>query len=564
MGQGFCLLGARSLPVKSTGWTKGARVLPPKVPALSLTDWEDNVVEGLTKDAAKKTYICWPGAPVFIYKVLNSTIYVNHDHHKDPRYKKYREAFLEMLMISIWLYNDFPDVNLYVDFSDHSQLCDHPGPFLKFSAFNSALLGTGYNITELLAPGWVTSRQEQLAASELPQYTRGFTMPSPEAWLDFSLAKEQLLDYSTCMDTYHPWSSKTSTIFWRGQATGCSRGWPMQETSKRCSGNGTAARRKPAAHSAAPNGGYDSEYVAARDMLQQRRSRKEQQGSSMRTRPPYAHRRRRRVGKQLIPGQTISQLRAAGRLPAQQEHPADPCAVPPDTIDIIQQPHILRNKRVQLALMSFPYHYLDVKVTSLPRLTPDCLGTTPDTDMAADFASLAKLVHGEGIGMEGWSDHRVALSVDGYGPPYRLPQQLLAGQVVLRMQSPYQTWFEHHLQAGTHVFEFEFDLSNFLLKAGQLKGLLDVNLDALKAVSDQARAVAIDVLDVFAQLDSFAWSVARIKELQQEVPVELPTDGNWQVLQLAPSDILNSKGVPPEVHRDIIDKLHRNLKGPQQ
>jgi hypothetical protein len=517
--------------------------MPPKHPVLALSDWEGPAPKEPTLKAG---FVCWPDAPIFAYKVYNSTIYVDHDHHKDNRYKKYREAFLEMLMLSIWLYIDFPDIDLVADFSDHPQVCNHQGPFLKFSIFNKTVLDARYNLTELLAPGWVKTDQQQAASGQL-QWTQGFTMPNPEAWLDFSLTKQQLLDFCACMDSTHPWSSKTPTIFWRGQATGCSRGWPMQPASKNPSGNADVAMQSTALPAAAAQD--IREMGAARGVPQRK-------GSRIRTRAYQAH--HRQGGKLRSGPQRFSQLGSGEGLAAQQIAPSGTFATQ-QKLASTQQPHLLRNKRVQLALMSFPYSYLDVKVTSLPQLTPDCLGARPETSKAAEFAAVARVIHGEGIGMEGWSEHRASLSVDGYGPAYRLPQQLLAGQVVLRMQSPYQSWFEHHLTAGVHMFEFDYDLSNFLLRAGELRRGLLVEPHIYKLVSEQARAVAIDVLDVFAQLDSFAWSIARIKELQSGVPVELPPDGGWQVLQLLPSDILNSKGFPADVLADVMEVQRRNL-----
>jgi hypothetical protein len=60
---------------------------------------------------------CHADAPIFRYKVYNGVVYADHDHHKDGRYSSYRQAFLEQLVLAVWLYSDFPDVDLIVDYT---------------------------------------------------------------------------------------------------------------------------------------------------------------------------------------------------------------------------------------------------------------------------------------------------------------------------------------------------------------------------------------------------------------------------------------------------------------
>ena len=46
----------------------------------------------------------------------------------------YREAVLEMLFASLWLYEDFPpDVHLFVSTADEPHGCELEVPFLQFS-----------------------------------------------------------------------------------------------------------------------------------------------------------------------------------------------------------------------------------------------------------------------------------------------------------------------------------------------------------------------------------------------------------------------------------------------
>lgn len=283
---GFCLQGARNLAPDDAQLSKGARAMPPAHPVLAAYDWD------LLKPASQATTAykpCHAQAPIFRYKVYDRVVYADHNHDKDSRYQTYRTAFLEQLVLSIWLYSDFPNVDLVVDFTDHPQLCDQDIPFLRYSILNTSVLPASqqYNLTELLSPAWVT----QQYAAKVSSYTKGFTIPSPEAWRDLSLAPAQLADFGSCMDTTHPWASKQLKVYWRGQATGCSRGWPQL--------GHAGSQHKP---STAAGAGEQGALAAA--------------------------------------------------------------------------PHLLRNKRVQMAVRLFPYGptYVDVGLTSLPQLTPECLG----------------------------------------------------------------------------------------------------------------------------------------------------------------------------------------------
>lgn len=58
-----------------------------------------------------------------------------------------------MLVLAIWLYEDFPSVELVVDYTDHPHLCDQV--ILRYSIFNTTVLKPAakvFNTTELLYP----------------------------------------------------------------------------------------------------------------------------------------------------------------------------------------------------------------------------------------------------------------------------------------------------------------------------------------------------------------------------------------------------------------------------
>uniref|UniRef100_A0A383W761 Glycosyl transferase CAP10 domain-containing protein n=1 Tax=Tetradesmus obliquus TaxID=3088 RepID=A0A383W761_TETOB len=620
----FCL---RSVsPPDAAGFARGSRRMPPKVPILAAYDWNGGAADQQQLTSSYKP--CHAEAPIFRYKVVKGVVYVDHD-HSDARYKQYRDGFLEQLVLAMFLYKDFPDVDLVVDFTDHPQLCDQRIPFLRFSIFNASGLGPPqqqqqYNITELLAPAWVphgyASRLSATAAAaaavsdsnqptgqqgssavavQLSAYTRGFTIPSPEAWRALSLTPPQLQEYQRCLQETYPWSAKRRVLFWRGQATGCSRGWPipgLQHT--------TAA----AAAAAAVDGLASIGNAAAV---------------------------------------------AVGQQP---------------------QPHLLRNKRVQAVLRLFPYaHVADVGISSLPQLTPECLGmgaqpgtyrrrkrqplrVTLDEDDededggiaaerhpggvetaaaaavdegskawqlnlsgtgmhwnapagraalaqadAADsaaatagdagsdeaapdnpamtahaFRALAYLLHGEAVGLEAWASCAATLSIDGYGPPFRLPQQLLLPSAVLKQASPYQSWLDWDLQPGVHYQQFVYDLSDLEEKAFQMLGVgsersrtkqegasgatLDAAWAELRGMAEAAHSAVAAKVDVFAQLDAFAWSVARYKEAcPWDVAAPAAGERVFHVVQLNPSEMFNSPGVPESVRLLVMQQLRSNF-----
>jgi hypothetical protein len=550
----------------------------------------------------------------------------------------------------MFLYEDFPNVDLVVDFTDHPQLCNQNIPFLRFSILNASGLGTPqqqrqYNITDLLAPAWIphgyATQQPPAAAPaaadsagqqassadavQLPQYTRGFTIPSPEAWRALSLTPPQLQEYQRCLQETYPWSAKRKVLFWRGQATGCSRGWPVPGLQQKV----------PTLAAGADGSAGSSDAVAAAAMVQPQ-----------------------------------------------------------------PQPHMLRNKRVQAVLRLFPYaHVADVGITSLPELTSECLGasaqpgtyrmrrrqplgmrmhsntvqsggsggTTDDWDVdigevasaagadhvvqfrqvqaaaagkssvkfsccdssetglpvgrvarraalsqddAADvadpadaaavehaseavhdnpavkaraFRALAYLLHGEAVGLEAWASSAATLSLDGYGPPFRLPQQLLLPAAVLKQASPYQTWLDWDLQPGVHYEQFAYDLSDLEEKvfamlgvssagssargaaAGSSSAAADSAVKRLRSMAEAAQRVVVRKVDVFAQLDAFAWSVARYKEAcPWDVAAPAAGDRVFHAVQLHPSEVFNSPGVPESVRLQVMRQLHVNFKAALQ
>lgn len=153
-----------------------------------------------------------------------------------------------------------------------------------------------------------------------------------------------------------------------------------------------------------------------------------------------------------------------------------------------------------------------------------------------------------------------------YGPPFRLPLQLLLGSAVLRMGSPYQTWLDWGLLAGVHLQEFAYDLTDL---EGQLLQALGVSgssssseargsgsRESLRAMAAAAQGLVASRVHVVAQLDAFAWSIARYKEVCKW-EVAAPRDA-WSVLTLG-ADLFGAKGVPQDVHLQVMRHLDKNF-----
>jgi hypothetical protein len=157
-----------------------------------------------------------------------------------------------------------------------------------------------------------------------------------------------------------------------------------------------------------------------------------------------------------------------------------------------------------------------------------------------------------------------------YGPPFRLPLQLLLGSAVLRMDSPYQTWLDWELLAGVHVQEFAYDLTDLERQLLRALGVVDTSSssssgaaaggggrEALRAMAAAARALVAGRVHVVAQLDAFAWSIARYKEVCKW-EVAAPSGAGWSVLALG-ADLFGTKGVPQDVHLQVMRHLEQNF-----
>lgn len=140
------------------------------------------------------------------------------------------------------------------------------------------------------------------------------------------------------------------------------------------------------------------------------------------------------------------------------------------------------------------------------------------------------------------------------------------------MASPYVQWLDWHLVPGTHLQEFAYDLTDLeqqmfgMLSSSEAAAVAGVGGDEaagvvvarLRAMAEAARAVVASRVHVLAQLDAFAWSVARYKQVCQGWEVQAGDGDRWRVLQLGP-DLFTSKGVPEGVPDQVMRGLGRNF-----
>jgi hypothetical protein len=158
------------------------------------------------------------------------------------------------------------------------------------------------------------------------------------------------------------------------------------------------------------------------------------------------------------------------------------------------------------------------------------------------------------------------------------------------LTSPYQTWLDWDLVPGKHLQEFAYDLTDLEQQFTKHLGLSgsssvggrtgggagkdgasssnevasgerrdDAARAALQAMASAARALVASKVQVVAQLDAFAWSVARYKHACAW-EVERPGSGDaWQVLTLG-ADLFTAKGVPGGLHLEVMQHLQTNFQ----
>jgi hypothetical protein len=69
----------------------------------------------------------------FRYRIVSGVVYADHNHTANSILAWHRNVFLEMLLMSAWLYKSFPDVDLWVSFADEPSRCNLTIPVLQYT-----------------------------------------------------------------------------------------------------------------------------------------------------------------------------------------------------------------------------------------------------------------------------------------------------------------------------------------------------------------------------------------------------------------------------------------------
>ncbi|KAL6763884.1 hypothetical protein V8C86DRAFT_2483609 [Haematococcus lacustris] len=172
---------------------------------------------------------------------------------------------------------------------------------------------------------------------------------------------------------------------------------------------------------------------------------------------------------------------------------------------------LLLNKRLYMSLLARPYPWMDVGITGL---VPDPMsgfrarGSTAGPQMDKQ---IMMVVGKPNVTMEAWAQYDLTLSVDGFGPPWRLPRQLLGMTPIVKVDSPFKEWFARRLQPGVHYEPVEYDLSSLAYRTKQLIAEAHSGSDRLHRMAIAAREMAIDDFHAIRQMDMLAWSLLNIK-----------------------------------------------------
>lgn len=124
--------------------------------------------------------------------MVSGVVYADHDHQHNTVLAWHRDVFLEMLLVSIWLYKRFPDVDLWVSFSDEPSRCNLTLPVLQYTVIgkdvvqqaqrsSTAVLqdGSTVSVAQLLTGGGEEERLDVPA----PQFYRCVAANLYVTWL---------------------------------------------------------------------------------------------------------------------------------------------------------------------------------------------------------------------------------------------------------------------------------------------------------------------------------------------------------------------------------------------
>ena len=208
---------------------------------------------------------------------------------------------------------------------------------------------------------------------------------------------------------------------------------------------------------------------------------------------------------------------------------------------------VFRKKRVHAVLSSTPYDFMDVKLT---KLTSD--GARKDNPLRAFKHNI---IFGHGLPMAEWNSYAVQLSLDGLGPAFREPLQLLGSSVLLLARSQMDLFYHQLLEPGKHVEVFDEDLSDLVAVSKRLVAEWRRDSTRLSSQVRNMNAFALDHLTLEAQLRSFAWSLLKVRAL---VPWKTELQDGFAVVKQART--WKNQWIDPELKQQIMRDMAANFE----
>ncbi|KAJ9517814.1 hypothetical protein QJQ45_004136 [Haematococcus lacustris] len=474
--------------------------------------------------------------------------------------RMYRNYLVEQLLAVMWLYKDFPDeLDIFYCWWDTPCLCDLKVPFIQYGMFGNDTMRYHapshrrlLSSTSELLPAAVQrqqTHQEQLAATQhngrhvaaivdaassraVPQpagqelvapstsqprevYTRRAlleALPSDadvSPLLDINVLRSSFLMFE---DGSHKFSRKTMT----------SRGWlwPYPDTWRELSlspdqlrhysdclvvraRNATRSSRQLASEGTDETAPYSSDADGGTDRAEFDNSGTDANSSDVTIEPDSE--------TDLQPWPRIPRLVWRGRATGYVRGWSPIVAHDHQWRHATKLGSLLLNKRLYMSLLARPYPWMDVGITGL---VPDPMSgfkARGSTSGSQTDQQIMAVVGRSNVTMEAWTQYDLTLSIDGFGPPWRLPRQLLGMTPIVKVESPFQEWFAKRLQPGVHYEPVEYDLSNLASRSKQLMAEAHSGSDRLHRMALAAREMAVNDFHAMMQMDMMAWSLLNVK-----------------------------------------------------
>jgi hypothetical protein len=547
--QRYMTEGVGNIEPSTAGWVANSRLIPAAFPAKSVSDWDYRTGPLTEARHFEEEFFSCPfsnhaeAAPVYRYKYFDGTWYSDREHleivsgNKLP-YSQYREPFVAALLFAAWLYKDFPhQMDFAADFSDLSRGCENVTvlPFMKYSSLDLGAVSAtadGNNFLRYDASSIIMSTKRRLLH-----------------------VKEQLLQYSPQMK-FKSVDNNLESDFGMLKA-------PCQEESASrvhgralcgLSSNGPSSTRLPLSITQLPNyllgvtfnRGFVMPTPEAWSQFCYNQSQLENYVTHINEKHPWASKKGAVFWRGSTNGEQYLYPEDLGLKTPHDDAEQDRSSWQSRR----RRPRsVFGSKRAMMALMAHPFSFFDVGIMD------------PETLKDIWHPAIAEVIQKPRVELSQWGAYSITVSIDGWGPPYRLPFQILGGSVTLAQKSPYVTWLEAYKndlwRPGVHYESFEYDLSDFVVKAREV---VHRPREQLQAMAEASQKSGVQLLNVFSMLDSIMWSLMRIKEVSQW-KVRPPKPGSvWKVVKMKKGEWCKfAHGIPSAVKSAMEERFASNF-----